>query len=345
MNRSPLHASNDRLGARFVDFGGWEMPVQYTSVIAEHTAVREACGVFDVSHLGRFELRGGMAVDTISGLFTNDVSGLSDGRTKYGMTLNEAGGIIDDLIVWRWSHDELWVLPNASNSDRVISLVDGRSDVPSSDLRPTTAMMAVQGPDAPDILTAVFGVAPGRFRTATSVFDGRQVWMAGTGYTGERGGEVVVASDAAPSVLDAILQAGATACGLGARDTLRLEAGLALWGQDLDETTTPLEAGLDFAVHWDHAFVGRSALEAQRTGGVSKQLVAFETDGRLIPRHGYPLRAGDSHGSVSSGNFSPTLGHGIGMGYLSPPPTGDLELEVRGKWHAVRRVDLPFLAN
>ncbi len=340
--RSPLHDTNERLGARFVDFGGWEMPVQYDSVLVEHQAVRDHCGVFDVSHLGRLDLGRDGSVGAVERMFTNDVVGLGPGRTRYGMTLNDRGGIIDDLIVWKWDDDHLWMLPNAANSDRVADILVDAGGLPE-DLRPSTAMLAVQGPQAPQIIEAVLGVAPRRFRTASAEFDGATVWMAGTGYTGERGGELVVSNETAPALLDALVEAGATPCGLGARDTLRLEAGLPLWGQDLDEDTTPLEAGLDFAVHWDHVFTGREALHGQRHGELSKSLVAFRTEGRLIPRHGYPIRAENGEGTVTSGNFSPTLQHGIGMGYLSPPSAGDLEVHIRGTWHPAERVDPPFL--
>lgn len=341
--RSPLHEINQRLGARFVDFGGWDMPVQYGSIIDEHHAVRSSCGVFDVSHLGRFLLRGEGATTSIARIFTNDVDELDAGRTTYGMVMNENAGIIDDVVVWKWAADDLWVLPNAANADRVMGLVTA-PPVPQ-DLRPETAMMAIQGPSAPGVLEEVFGSAPRRFRTQIASFDDHPVHMAGTGYTGERGGEVVMESDIAEAVMEALVAAGATPCGLGARDTLRLEAGLALWGQDLDETVTPLEAGLDFAIDWDHDFVGRPALDQQRETGLGKQLVAFITEGRLIPRHGHVLRSGDSTGAVTSGNYSPTLGHGIAMGYLSPPNDDELEVEIRGTWHPVDRVELPFLSR
>jgi aminomethyltransferase len=205
----------------------------------------------------------------------------------------------------------------------------------------------VQGPDSAQVLEEVIGVVPGRFRVITGEFAGGPMWTAGTGYTGERGAEVAVPHENGSALLDALLSAGATPAGLGARDTLRLEMGYPLWGQDLDEETSPLEAGLGWVVSWDHDFPGRRALERQRDTGLAKQLVAFRTADRRPPRHGYELRSGDSTGAVASGNFSPVLEVGIGMGYISPPFEDDsrLELNVRGKWQAVGRVDPPFIAR
>jgi aminomethyltransferase len=206
-------------------------------------------------------------------------------------------------------------------------------------------MLAVQGPFAPAVLYEVMGAAPGRFRTL-QVGHGGVLGAAGTGYTGERGGEIVVEADAAPGLVELLRQAGAVPCGLGARDLLRLEAGLALWGHELDDDTGPLEAGLDFAVAWDHEFTGRAALEEQRRHGLSKRLVAFTLEGRRIPRQGYPLRAaGGAVGAVTSGNYSPSLQCGIGLGYLTPPALEQVEIELRGEWLPARVVNLPFLAH
>lgn len=345
IRRSPLHPVHVELGARFVDFGGWEMPVQYQSVLTEHRAVRTAAGWFDVSHLGRFSFRGEGATATIRRLLCNDVARIGPGRSQYTMMLNESGGVVDDIIVWRWGDEDYWILPNAANHERVMgAFAEAAPGVSLEDVRPHTVAVAVQGPDAPAHLDALLEEAPRRFHTVVTRFEEVEVRAAGTGYTGEPGGEVVLPAESAATFVRALLARDVVPAGLGARDTLRLEAGLPLWGQDLDEDTTPLEAGLDFAVSFDHDFVGRDALEREREAGLRKRLVAFTTEGRRIPRHGYPLRAGASRGQVTSGNFSPMLARGIGMGYLAPPPEeGDeVEVEIRGEWITVQRQQLPF---
>lgn len=337
--RSPIHDVHVGLGARFVDFGGWEMPVQYESVLAEHRAVRDAVGVFDVSHLGRLEVAGPHATSVLRSLFTNDVATYEPGRTHYTMLLNDDGGIIDDIVVWRWDEDRYWVMPNATNADRVRDTIRG-AGAEVADLRPDTVLLAVQGPEAPRLIEEVLGAAPARFRTLEA--DG--VGMAGTGYTGEKGGEVCLPVDRAREVLEQLLAAGAMPCGLGARDTLRLEAGLALWGSDIDETTTPLEAGLDFAVDFDHDFPGKAALAAQRDNGPTRRLTGLVMGERGIPRHGYAVRCADSTGLVTSGNISPALDTGIALAYTSPPvKVGDeAEVEIRGRWVPARVASPPF---
>lgn len=338
--RSPLHERHAALGARFVDFGGWEMPVQYESVLAEHRAVRESVGVFDISHLGRLSVAGLGAAQALD-ILSNDASSLPPGRTHYTMLLNEDGGIVDDMVVWRWDDDDFWVLPNAANSDTVLAtLRQHAADIPIEDLRPATVMLAVQGPEAPGLLESLVGEAPARFR-ATRVGN---LHMAGTGYTGERGGEICLPAESALEVFDRLVAGGAAPCGLGARDTLRLEAGLPLWGSDMDAATTPLEAGLDFAVDWDHDFRGRDALVSQRDSGVDRRLVGLVMEDRGIPRHGYPVRSGHSAGTVASGNISPVLDTGIALVYLSPPvePPAAAEVEIRGRWTPARLQAPPF---
>lgn len=337
---SPLHSLHERLGARFVDFGDWTMPVQYESVLAEHRAVRDHVGVFDVSHLGRARVGGAGAEATLRRRLCNDVASAGEGRTQYTMMLNPEGGVIDDLMVWRWP-TELWVLPNGDNHLRVLEALGSGPDVEIEDLRPTTASIAIQGPEAPELISRLLGVEIKRGRLFEASFEGVGISVGGTGYTGERGGEVVGPPGTVEALFARLVDEGAAPCGLGARDTLRLEAGLPLWGHDLTEEITPLEAGLAFAVAWDHDFVGREALLAERDA-LRRQLVGFTTDGRQIPREGNPLRAGDSTGWVSSGNFSPVLGAGIGMGYLEPPTDEPLEVEIRGRWIPLRRVTPPF---
>lgn len=343
MSRSPLHEIHGELGARFVDFGGWEMPVQYRSVLEEHRGVRNGVGWFDVSHLGRFLWEGATARDSLRSLLSNDIDSIEPGRTQYTLLLNERGGIEDDLLVWWWGDDRFWVLPNASTHQMVLDRFRAMApDTTSVDLRPQTVMLAVQGPEAPGVLEELLGVSPKRFRTYETSFAGAPVWLAGTGYTGERGGEVVTDPETGGQLVAALIESGALPCGLGARDTLRLEAGLLLAGQDFDDRTNPLEAGLDFAIGWDHDFVGKKALESVRSVGVTRRLTAFSLSGRTIPRHGHRLRANGSEGEVTSGNFSPMLEHGIGLGYLKPPSEADPEVEIRGVWESAKRVELPF---
>jgi aminomethyltransferase len=338
---SPLHSLHEDLGARFVDFGGWSMPVQYTSVLEEHRAVREGAGVFDVSHLGRARVDGTGAETALRSRFCNDVARLESGRTQYTMILNELGGVIDDLMVWRWP-DGIWVMPNGGNHLRVLGEIKkAAEDVEVTDLRTVTASIAVQGPEAPGALHTTLGVDVRRGRLAMAEFAGERVRVGGTGYTGERGGEIVGDPAVVRALTTALIELGVVPCGLGSRDTLRLEAGLPLWGQDLTEDVTPLQAGLGFAVDWDHEFIGRDVLAAERDA-LPRTLVAFSTDGRQIPRPGNSLRAGPSHGWVTSGNFSPMLGVGIGMGYLEPPSDAEIEVEIRGIWHPLHRVTPPF---
>lgn len=346
MPTTPLRAVHERLGARFTDFGGWEMPLQYEGVIAEHMAVRSGAGVFDVTHLGRFRLSGPGATAAINRQFCNNINLIEPGRAQYTMALNESGGVVDDIIIWRFSADDYWVMPNGVNYQELLARFDSADRAAAEANQSETVLLAVQGPDSASLLAEVIGIVPGRFRVETGEFRDGPMWTAGTGYTGERGAEIAVRVEQATALLEALLAAGAKPCGLGARDTLRLEMGYPLWGQDLDEETTPLEAGLSWVVDWDHDFVGKAALCLQQDAGLPKRLVSFRTADRRPPRHGYPLRSGASHGEVTSGNFSPVLGLGIGMGYLSPPrqEDADLEMEVRGTWVPVVPADLPFIA-
>ena len=344
---TPLRSLHESLGARFTDFGGWEMPLRYEGVIAEHLAVRESAGVFDVSHLGRFAVKGSGATDLLRSHLCNDIASIGPGRAQYTMALNHAGGIIDDIIVWHIDEKEFWVIPNGVNFEDVMHpfMMTAPADVTLDGLQDTTVLLAVQGPDAGEAVEAVLGSVPGRFRVHRGEYRGGPCWIAGTGYTGERGVEIAVPAESGEFLFRALLDTGLIPCGLGARDTLRLEMGYPLWGQDLDEGTTPLEAGLAWVVDWDHAFTGRDALEAERERGIRQRLVAFRTEGRTIPRHGHAMRSGDSIGAVTSGNFSPMLRRGIGMGYVAPPPSDgqDLEVEIRGAWHSVEKVDPPFI--
>ena len=345
MRRSPLHDLNHRLGARFVEFGGWEMPIQYESVLAEHRVVRSGVGVFDVTHLGRFSLAGDGAHQAIRRLLCNDIDRIEAGRCQYTMILNPEGGIIDDLIVWWRGDGDFWLMPNAVNQARVMEAFAEQPGCVVGDLQHSTVLLAIQGPGAPSMIEGVAGFKPRRFRTVSGDTPHGPVTMAGTGYTGEPGGEICADPRTGQALMEALVEAGATPCGLGARDTLRLEAGLTLWGQDIDETTTPLEAGLDFAVSLDHRFTGREKLVAQADGGVKRRLAGFVLEERGIPRHGHAARgAGGAEGEVTSGNISPILDTGVGLAYMSPPvEVGDeIEVSIRDRWVPGRIARPPF---
>ena len=341
MPRSPLHRYHQELGARFVDFEGWEMPVLYTSVLKEHRAVRESTGWFDVSHLGRFAWSGQGSVAALSRLLCNDHERIGAGGAQYTLILNDDGGVVDDLIIWKPTPEGVVVMPNGVNHLRVME--EFRAVAPDADmvdLRPPTASLAVQGPDSVESVRAILGEVPGHFRVIKAHHRGGEVWVAGTGYTGERGVELITDPNTAEAIARELTVDGATPCGLGSRDLLRLEAGYPLWGHDLNEDITPLEAGMQWAVRFNHDFVGRDALEQSRQRGLARSRVSFKMADRRIPREGCALRAGDSVGAVTSGNFSPMLGVGIGMGYLSPPrnPSHTVEVEIRGRWIATEPV-------
>ncbi len=325
------------------------MPVQYEGVIAEHHAVRTGVGIFDVSHLGRFLVAGPGATELLRGQLCNDIARVEPGRAQYSMALNDHGGVVDDVIVWRLEEDRYWVMPNGTNFDEILSRFSARvaSDGEVRALRNETVLVAVQGPESASVVETVLGTMPGRFRVVTGEYRSSWYIAAGTGYTGEHGAEIAVAAGGGVHLMRDLVQAGAVPCGLGARDTLRLEMGYPLWGQDLDEETTPLEAGLGWVVAWDHDFVGREALVVQRDKGLDRSMVAISTIGRVIPRSGCGVRAGGSEGRVTSGNFSPTLGHGIALAYLSPPVAdpGDVEVEIRETWHPATITALPFVAH
>lgn len=303
-------------------FGGWDMPLQYPSgTIAEHLACRRGAVVFDVSHLGSVEVRGHEVVDLLQRTFTNDLRKISPGRAQYTHLLDDAGGVVDDIIVWWIADDVFHVMPNASNTGRVIAAVGG------TDITADRALLAVQGPEARSLLASVFPQAAdvGRFRIASAHWEGEISVIAGTGYTGEDGVEISVPRAVAVSLWRCLLGAGITPAGLGARDTLRLEAGLPLHGHELGPGITPLQAGLEWVVAWDKGdFPGRAALVSEKAGGVPRLLRGIATEGRRPPRQGAVVSSAEPDGNgrvigeVTSGNFSPTLGHGIALAFLEP---------------------------
>jgi len=315
---SPLDAIHRSLGAKLVPFGGWEMPIQYpTGTLAEHRACRTGAAIFDVSHLGTVRVTGAHAFDRLQAMLTNDLGKVRPGRAQYTHLLDEAdGSVLDDIIVWWVATDRFDVMPNASNTSRVLDAIGG------TDVTGERAVLAVQGPEARHRLNAVAPVISevGRFDVAVVDVLGEECVVAGTGYTGEDGVELAVPTAGASAVWEAIVSAGVTPAGLGARDTLRLEAGLPLHGHELGAGITPLQAGLGWVVGWDKGdFRGRGALEVERARGVARQLRGIEVEGRRPPREGQPvLVAGKPAGVVTSGNFSPMLERGIALAFLPP---------------------------
>ena len=352
--RSPLDSVHRSLGARMVPFGGWDMPLEYRGgTIAEHLACREDAVVFDVSHLGTVRLDGADAHDQLQRTLTNDLGKIAPGRAQYTHLLDPlTASVQDDIIVW-WLDDEVFdVMPNASNTDGVrdaLAEAAAGAELSIEDTTATRAVLAVQGPNARAKLAAVVPEAAtvGRFRVQPFTFEGASCWIAGTGYTGEDGVECAVPVEVAVPFWAAVTAAGIMPAGLGARDTLRLEAGLPLHGHELGEGITTLNAGLGWVVSWTKGdFRGRDALAAQRDAGVTPVLRGLRTEGRRPPREGQDvLRDGEVVGRLSSGNFSPTLGHGIALAFVEPDvEVGDaVAIDVRGSELPATVVELPFL--
>jgi len=358
LRRTPLNDVHEALGARLVPFAGYRMPVQYEGIKKEHQAVRERAGLFDVSHMGELVLEGAEAVSVADGLVTNAVATLDVGRALYTVCCNEGGTILDDLIVYRRGEEDVLIVCNASNvakiSPHVATAAEGRCSF--RDETDATALLALQGPKAERIardLGADFAAELGFFGVATGEVAGVKCTVARTGYTGEDGFELFCANGDAVTLWNAILAKGAAhgiaPVGLGARDTLRLEAKLALYGNDIDETTNPYEAGLGWVVKLDHGeFVGQAALRKVKAEGVTRKLVGFEMRERGIARHGYPIvdpESGETIGEVTSGSPAPTLGKNIGLGYVPKAKSKRgtrLGIEIRGKTVLAEIVKTPF---
>lgn len=330
-----------------VEFGGWDMPVNYPlGTIEEHLACRQGAVMFDVSHLGTVRVEGADALDSLQAAFTNDLAKVGPGRAQYTHLLDETdASVLDDIIVW-WVEPEVFdVMPNASNTDRVVAAIGG------TDTTASRAVIAVQGPTARDLVAGVFPEAAmvGRFRVQRCSWRGTECVVAGTGYTGEAGLEIAVPVAAAADLWNALAEAGVVPAGLGARDTLRLEAGLPLHGHELGGGITSLQAGLGWVVAWNKpTFRGRDALAAERDRGVHRVLRGIATEGRRPPRAECPVIVGDVVvGTVTSGNFSPVLGHGIALAFLSPAIENGtaVSIDVRGTALPGVVVPLPFVAK
>ena len=339
--RTPLHDRHVALGARMVPFAGWEMPVQYEGVIPEHRAVRHDAGVFDVSHMGEIEVEGPRALELLQGLISSDLAKVEPGHARYTLLTNDEGGIVDDLIAYRLDEFRWLLVVNASNKDTDHAWIKER-EISGSDVRDVSleyALLAVQGPRA--IARLGLPEAP-RNTFAEETIDGVQTMVNRTGYTGEDGCEILCMAEDAERLWDAIVARGVTPCGLGARDTLRLEAGLALHGNDISPDTDAISAGLGWTCALDKQFTGVEELRRIKGEGAARKLVAFVMEERAIPRHGMAIEGG---GEVTSGTHSPTLDVGIGMGYVPAAQAEvgtELGIDVRGKTRRARVVKKPF---
>ncbi len=353
---TPLHAEHQRLGARLVEFGGFEMPVQYSSILKEHAAVREAVGIFDVSHMGQIYLTGPRAIASGERLLSCRVANLGVGRVRYGLLCNEDGGVVDDVTVYRVAEDSLLLCVNAANIDKDHAwIIDNVDDAGEVDNRSDAmGMLAIQGPNAEGLLCALTGPGPEslrRFRFAEYAIGDARALISSTGYTGAAGYELYLDAKDTVAVFRALLDKGEPfgllPAGLGARDTLRLEAALPLYGQELDDSTSPLEAGLGrFVKRAEGGFIGAEAIEARDRAGYARRLVGFEILGRGIARHGHSIaHDGVEMGVVTSGAPSPSLGKSIGLGYVSPEHAelgSPIDILVRGKALEAKVVETPF---
>ncbi len=358
LKTTPLTTRHRAMGARMVGFGGWEMPVEYSGIREEHLAVRTAAGLFDVSHMGEIEIAGGDALAGVQRLTSNDASRLVVGQAQYSALTTPEGTLVDDLLVYKLADGHYMLVVNAANIAKdyawIREQLGGVGDAVAVNTSRRYALIALQGPEAAAILQPLTGVeldAMGYYTFATGEVSNVRATISRTGYTGEDGFELFVPPHAADEVWTALLRAGEPRglrpTGLGARDTLRLEAAMRLYGQDLDDTTTLLEAGLGWIVGWEKdEFVGKAALVAQRAEGVARRLVGFEMLDRGIARHGYGVFRGDERvGEVTSGTQTPYLNKAIGMAYVPvevATAESELSIDVRGRRRRARVVKMPF---
>jgi aminomethyltransferase len=357
LKRTPLYSAHVEAGARMVPFGGWEMPVQYRGIIEEHRAVRAAVGCFDVSHMGEFEIEGGGALATLQRLTTNDVAGLEIGQVQYSLLCRPDGGIVDDLTLYRLAQDRYLMVVNAGNIDKDWTHVTTAVRADGArwrNISETTGLIAVQGPRAEALVGRLADQDVSRigyYRFADGKVAGVSTLISRTGYTGEDGFELYAPAAETERLWNALLEGGArdgvAPIGLGARDTLRLEMRYALYGNDIDDTTNPLEAGLGWVVKPAKGdFLGRDAIEAVRAKGPTRKLVGLEMADRSVARHGYPVvRDGAPIGTVTSGSYGPSVERSIAMAYVATPASAvgtELGVEIRGQARAARVVKTPF---
>lgn len=356
LKKTPLHETHLRMGARMVEFGGWMMPVQYSGILEEHRAVRQRAGLFDISHMGEIEVRGGGALDFSQGLITGDLSKSEIGRAQYNLLLKESGGTLDDLIVYHRGEDQYFIVVNAANTEKDFSWISSHapSGLQLEDLSLEMGLLALQGPRAEAILQPLveFPLSEiGYYWAREGMVAGHQAYIARTGYTGEDGFELFVPWDVTPGLWDILLEAGQSQgllpCGLGARDTLRLEACFPLYGHELDETITPLEAGLAKFVSLEkEEFIGRQALLQQKEKGLQRRLMGLKMQDPGIPRQGYTILRDDQEvGFVTSGTHSPTLGYAVALGFVAAESAqldSTFEVLIHGQPRRAVSVPRPF---
>lgn len=324
LKKTPVCGRHETMGALMAPFGGWNMPIQYEGIIAEHKWCREQAALFDICHMGEFLYEGDLQSGGLEDVFTFSVKSIPVGRSRYGFLLNEQGGIIDDLIVFRMAEEKAMIVVNAATADNDFSVIASRlSGGRFTNVSAGTGKLDIQGPLSRDVLTAAFGDGIAKlpyFRFTTMDILGCEAIVSRTGYTGELGYEIFLPAAKVVELWDLLLQdQRVKPAGLGARDVLRLEVGYSLYGSDIDEATTPLEAGLEGFVNFGKEFVGKAALLKQKERGLPRKKVAFEVDGRRSPRHHYEIDfAGETVGSVTSGVFSPMRGCGVGIGFVKP---------------------------
>jgi aminomethyltransferase len=339
LKRTSLYERHREAGAKLVPFAGWEMPVEYEGIRPEHLAVRTHAGIFDVSHMGEIETEGPGALSFLQGILSNDVSAIEVGGAQYSCLTNESGGVIDDLFTYRLGDDRYLTVTNAANHETDLQWFGSHTqghDVAVRDVADSYAMLAVQGPHARAIVAETLRIElPPRMQVKHARVGGRPALVCGTGYTGEDGVELLIDPEIAPAIWAELVDAGVVPCGLGARDTLRLEVCFHLHGQDLTPERDPIEAGLGWCCKEQTGFVGSGAIAAVREAGPAEKLVPFTIEGRGIPRLGNDvLRDGRLVGVVTSGTFSPSLEVGIGMAYVAAElaePGTELEIDVRGR--------------
>ena len=351
LRRTPLYDAHVAAGARLVPFAGWEMPVQYEGVSAEHLAVRQACGVFDVSHMGEIETSGPGALDLLQRLLSNDVAKIDVGGAQYSVLCLQDGGILDDLFTYRLAEDRYLTVTNAANHEGDLAWFQrhaGDFDCEVADRLADWAMLAVQGPEARGIVAGLAaGELPPRMHTEPVEVAGGECLVCGTGYTGEDGVEILAPPGHVATLWDAVVDAGAKPAGLGARDTLRLEVCFHLYGNDMDPSRNPIEAGLGWCCKEETGFIGSDAVAAARAEGTAQKLAPFALTERGIPRQGNAVLdpSGAERGIVTSGTHSPCLEKGVGMAYVDTPlaePGTEVVIDVRGKRRPARIESKPL---
>jgi aminomethyltransferase len=353
LKKTPLNDVEKELGGKMVDFGGWELPVQFTGILEEHEAVRTKVGVFDVSHMGEVTVKGPQAVELLQRATCNDVAKLDTGRIHYNGLLYQNGGFVDDILIYQNTPEDFFVVVNASNTDKDVEWLRQSAkdlDAEVKNVSADYAQLAIQGPEAERVLQPMTDATLADikyYRFTTGTVDGASSVISRTGYTGEDGFEIYVAPEHAPRILRKLVDAGVKPCGLGARDTLRLEAKMALYGNDIDDTTTPIQADLGWIVKLDKGdFAGRDVIAREKSEGPPRKLVGFEMVDRGIARHGYPVVDGKEEiGVVTSGTHSPTLKKAIGLAYLPLDKSAqgtEFMVLIRGKETRARVIPTPF---